>query len=77
MLRWLIALLVMANAGYFAWTQGYLAPLGLALHEEREREPQRLQAQIKPETIRLLNAPRPVSEPTTAWRNAMGTARSC
>lgn len=63
MLRWVVALLLLANAGYFAWTQGYLAPLGLALHEEREREPQRLQAQIKPETIRLLNAPRPASEP--------------
>lgn len=63
MLRWVVALLLLANAGYFAWTQGYLAPLGLALREEREREPQRLQAQIKPETIRLLNAPRPASEP--------------
>ncbi|MDP2418581.1 MAG: SPOR domain-containing protein [Hydrogenophaga sp.] len=56
MLRWVIVLLVLANAGYFAWTEGYLAPLGLAVPEERE--PQRLQAQIKPETIRLLNAPR-------------------
>lgn len=61
MLRWLVALLLVANAGYFAWTQGYLGPLGLALREERE--PQRLQAQLQPDTIRLLNAPRPASEP--------------
>jgi len=65
MLRWLVALLLLANAGYFAWTQGYLAPLGLAIHEEREH--QRLQAQIKPDTLRLLNAPSPASEsPTTS-----------
>ena len=63
MLRWVVALLLLANAGYFAWTQGYLAPLGVVLHAEREREPQRLQAQINPETIRLLNVPRPASEP--------------
>jgi len=25
-----IALLLLANAGYFLWTQGHLAPLGLA-----------------------------------------------
>ncbi len=63
MLRWVVSLLLLANAGYFAWTQGYLAPLGITLHEERQREPQRLQAQVKPETIRLLNAPRAASKP--------------
>lgn len=56
MLRWVIWLLVLANAGYFAFAQGYLAPLGLAPQETRE--PERLQAQIKPEALRLLNAPR-------------------
>lgn len=61
MLRWVIGLLVLANAGYFAWTQGYLAPLGLAPYEDRE--PERLEAQIKPDTLRLLNAPRPVNPP--------------
>jgi cytochrome c553 len=56
MLRLVIWLLVLANAGYFAWTQGYLAPLGLAPVEQRE--PERLQAQLKPEALRLLNGPR-------------------
>ena len=55
MLRWVIWLLVLANVGYFAFAQGYLAPLGLAPQETRE--PERLQAQIKPEALRLLNAP--------------------
>jgi cell division protein FtsN len=68
MLRWVIALLLVANAGYFLWTQGHLAPLGLA--PAVEREPERLQGQIRPEVQRLLNAPRdgqpvplPVPEP--------------
>mgnify|MGYP006161528271 CR=1 FL=1 len=29
MLKWVIGLLVLGNAGYFAWSQGYLAPMGL------------------------------------------------
>lgn len=69
MLRWVIALLLVANAGYFLWTQGHLAPLGLA--PAVEREPERLKGQIRPEVQRLLNAPRdgqpvplPVPEPT-------------
>lgn len=66
MLRWVIALLLVANAGYFLWTQGHLAPLGLA--PAVEREPERLKGQIRPEVQRLLNAPRdgqpvPVPEP--------------
>ena len=56
MLRWVIALLLVANAGYFLWTQGHLASLGLA--PAVEREPERLQGQIRPEVQRLLNAPR-------------------
>ncbi len=56
MLRWVIALLLLANAGYFVWTQGHLAPLGLA--PAVEREPERLQGQIRPELQRLLDAPR-------------------
>ena len=56
MLRWVIGLLVLANAGYYAWSQGYLMALGYA--PVQQREPQRLQAQIKPEAQRLLNAPR-------------------
>lgn len=56
MLKWTIWLLALANAGYFAWTQGYLDSLGLAPPEQHE--PQRLHEQVKPEQIRLLNGPR-------------------
>lgn len=55
MLRWVISLLVIANAGFYAWSHGHLTALGLAPAEQRE--PERLQAQIQPETMRLLNAP--------------------
>ena len=57
MLRWVITLLVLANAGFYAWTHGHLAPLGFAPTDQRE--PERLQAQIQPEAMRLLNAPEP------------------
>lgn len=56
MLRWVIWLLVIANGSYFAWTQGYLDSLGLGPTEQRE--PERLRAQVHPETQRLLNGPR-------------------
>ncbi len=55
MLRWAIALLLLANAGYFAWSQGYLGPLGLTA--QPQREPERLHTQLRPEALRLLNGP--------------------
>ena len=61
MLRLVIWLLLLANALYFAWTQGHLGALGLAPTEQAE--PQRLQGQIKPESMRLLNGPQPVTTP--------------
>lgn len=56
MLRVVVILLILANAAYFAWTQGLLAPLGFATREQAESH--RLQEQIQPDAIRLLNAPR-------------------
>ena len=61
MLRWVIALLLLANAGFYAWSHGHLTSLGLAPTDPGE--PERLQAQIHPEFMRLLNAPEPVSTP--------------
>lgn len=60
MLRWVIALLVLANAGFYVWSQGHLASLGFAPTEQRE--PERLHTQIQPEVMRLLNAPEPKPE---------------
>lgn len=61
MLRLVIWMLVLANALYFAWTQGYLGSLGLAPAEQAE--PERLQGQIKPESLRLLNGPKSEASP--------------
>lgn len=54
MLRLLVLLLVLANAGYWAWTQGLLAAYGLA--PANPSEPQRLAQQIRPEAMRLLDS---------------------
>lgn len=59
MLRLVIWMLVLANAGYFAWTQGYLAAVGWAPAEQTE--PERLQAQIQPGSLRLLNSAKPAT----------------
>lgn len=66
MLRWAVVLLLLANAGYFAWTQGHLGSLGLTPIDQRE--PERLTQQIKPETLRLLNGPKGAPEAPAAPR---------
>jgi hypothetical protein len=52
MLRLIVLLLLLANGGYFAWSQGYLLPWGLG--PLQQAEPQRLAQQIRPEAIRVL-----------------------
>lgn len=54
MLRLLVLLLLLGNAGYFAWTRGLLAPYGFA--PAMQSEPQRLAQQIRPEALRVLSA---------------------
>lgn len=54
MLRILALLLALANAGYLAWTQGWLARVGFA--PAQQREPVRLDEQIRPEGLRVLAA---------------------
>jgi hypothetical protein len=53
MLRLLVLLLVLANAGYYAWSHGFLAAYGFA--PVSQSEPQRVAQQIKPETLRILS----------------------
>jgi hypothetical protein len=54
MLRLILVLLLLANGLYFAWSHSYLAMLGWA--PAQQSEPARMQAQIKPEAVRLLGA---------------------
>jgi cell division protein FtsN len=52
MLRLIVLLLLLANGGLFAWSQGLLLPWGLG--PVQQSEPQRLQQQLRAETIRVL-----------------------
>jgi hypothetical protein len=52
MLRLIVLLLLLANGGYYAWSQGYLLAWGAG--PLQQAEPQRLAQQIKPEAIRVL-----------------------
>lgn len=59
MLRTLVGLLVLLNIGYWAWSQGLLAHLGVWAYPQERHEPQRLARQVQPERIRLLAADAP------------------
>jgi hypothetical protein len=52
MLRLAVLLLLLANAAYYAWSQGWLA--GAGFEPARQTEPQRLRQQIKPDTLRIV-----------------------
>ncbi len=54
MLRLLALALVLANASFLAWSQGWLADYGFA--PAVQAEPQRLTQQLRPEAMRLLSA---------------------
>jgi hypothetical protein len=59
-MRTLVALLLLANLGFFALAQGWLQPyVGLAT--QHQREPQRLAGQINAESVRVLAAAAPAS----------------
>ena len=53
MLRLIVLLLLLANGGFYAWSQGLLLPWGVG--PTQESEPQRMRQQIQPETVRLLS----------------------
>ena len=53
MVRFFLLALVLANAAYFAWSDGLLAPYGFA--PDTQREPQRLAQQIQPQALRVLS----------------------
>ncbi len=62
----LVVLLLAANLGWLAWSQGWLRPLGLA--PRLQAEPERLRRQVQPEAIRLRpleHAEAPVREAPT------------
>src|SRR4051794_15506890 len=54
MLRLAVLLLLLANAGYFAWSQGLLASWGFA--PSQQSEPQRIEQQVRPQALRVLSS---------------------
>ena len=52
MLRLAVIVLLLANAGYYAWSQGHLRQWGYGPQEQAE--PQRMNQQIRPETLQIL-----------------------
>ncbi len=52
MLRLLVLLLMLANGGYFAWSQGLLRPYGFA--PAQQSEPARMNQQLNPQAMRIL-----------------------
>jgi len=78
MLRLAVIVLLLANAGYYAWTQGLLKDWGYA--PEEQAEPQRLQQQIRPETLQILRAnpgKPPASAPAAAAPAEAAAAAEC
>jgi hypothetical protein len=52
MLRLIVLLLLLANGLFYAWSQGLLLAWGVG--PAQQAEPQRLQQQIRPESVRVL-----------------------
>ncbi|QXZ08720.1 SPOR domain-containing protein [Comamonas sp. Y33R10-2] len=71
MLRIIFLLLVLGNAGYYLWSQGHLAGMGLT--PEVQSEPQRVHEQIKPDALVLPEVERARnSEPAEAAQPEAG-----
>lgn len=64
----LVIALLLANLGFLAWSQGWLAPMWPA-PSHGAREPERLQAQVRPELIEVLS-PKAASAALSAARAA-------
>lgn len=56
MLRLVVLLLLLANAGFYAWSQGLLT--GVLPWPPDAREPERLHRQVNPDAIRIVTTAR-------------------
>lgn len=77
MLRRLTVLVLLANAAFFAWSQGWLSPW-FAAPLIGERDPARLAAQQRPELVQLLS-PKAASAALLSARaaSAAGDGEAC
>ena len=72
MLRLAVIVLLLANAGYYAWSQGLLKDWGFA--PEEQAEPQRMNQQIRPETLQILRVNPSRNAPPTSSQAAPARA---
>lgn len=73
MLRLAVIVLLLANAGYYVWSQGLLKDWGFA--PEEQAEPQRMNQQIRPETLQILRVnPSRNAPPTSSQAAPAGAA---
>lgn len=63
-MRALVALLLIANLAWLALARGWLQPW-VGLSQAHEREPQRIAAQIQPETVRVVRLASPSAAAAT------------
>jgi hypothetical protein len=68
MLRWLTLVLLLANALYWAFTHGWLAPVGITPSDDRD--PSRWEQQVRPDKVRVL----PPATAAAAINEARGAA---
>ncbi len=74
MIKWLALLLVLANVAFWGWTQGW-GGQAWQPPEARQREPERLQQQVRPESIVVLS-PRAASAALEQMAAAAAAASS-
>lgn len=74
MIKWLALLLVLANVAFWGWTQGW-GGRAWPPPEARQREPERLQQQVRPESIVVLS-PRAASAALEQMAAAAAAASS-
>jgi len=74
-LRLLVLLLVIANAAFYGWRQGWLDDL-VGVRAQGDREPGRLALQVEPQRVRVLSAGSPTTN-TTAVAVAPEPAGVC
>lgn len=64
MLRFALLVLLVANAGYLAWSQGWMATLGWT--PEAQTEPYRLKQQVRPDVLSVVPTPPPTTPSASA-----------
>jgi hypothetical protein len=73
MLRLVLLALILANLGFYSWTQGWLDSV-VGVRAIGDREPERLARQVRPETVVILPPESASSASTNAATNAATTA---